>query len=98
MDVGHDECANGLGVELEAGGVALELPVVVVGVEDVVSEEVVEDGGDSVAIHVRFLQSSYPSKGHGSHEFSQSSQNQVRADVSNLKGGYRPEVADPVTC
>ena len=52
MDVGLDERADDLGAELEAGDAALELSMVTVGVEDVVAEEVMEDGVGSMALHV----------------------------------------------
>lgn len=48
----EDEGTDGLGVEFEAGGLALETPERAVGVEDAVAEEIVHGGGDKAALWV----------------------------------------------
>lgn len=52
LESGGEEGADGVGIEVVAGGFALENPVVTVGVEDAVSEEVVESGDGRRAFRV----------------------------------------------
>ncbi|GMN31905.1 hypothetical protein TIFTF001_041660, partial [Ficus carica] len=52
VDNGFDELAEGFGVELVAGDLALELPGVAVGAEDAVAEEVGERDAEGLALAV----------------------------------------------
>lgn len=52
MDAREDEGTDSFGGELETGSLALETPVVAVGVEDAGAEEVMEDGGEGGAFWV----------------------------------------------